>query len=119
MKRDMSLIRELLMYVEQQPADGVIQQVLVPDGIDPGTVGEHIELLIERGLVEGEVIDPRSPSFASKRRLTWEGHDFLAAIRNDTVWRKILAKARELGDSLTLEVAKELGKTYLLELAGA
>ena len=116
MKRDMSLIRHLLAYMEEQPAGTIIQQVSVPGGTDGPTAGEHIALLIERGLVEGNVIDVRSPAFVIER-LTWEGHDFLQAIHNDKVWKRILAKAKELGGSMTLEIAKELGKKYLTELA--
>ena len=117
MKRDMNLIRHLLAFVEEQPAGAVIQQVSVPDGTDAATVGEHIDLLIEQGLIEGQVIDVNAPAFVIQR-LTWEGHDFLQAIQNEKVWKKILGKAKELGGSMTLELAKELGKKYLMEVAG-
>ena len=117
MKRDINLIRHLLIYVEEQPAGTIIQQVTVPEGTDGPTTGEHIDLLIERGLIEGKVLDVISPSFIIQR-LTWDGHDFLQAVHNDTVWKKILGKAKDLGGSMTLEIAKELGKKYLMELAG-
>ena len=117
MKRDMNLIRQLLAYVEEQPAGTIIQQVTVPDGTDGSTVGEHIDLMIERGLIDGNVYDVNAPVFLIQR-LTWEGHDFLQAVQNDTVWKKILGKAKDLGGSMTLEIARELGKKYLMELAG-
>jgi len=84
---------------------------------DSATMGEHIQLLIDANLIDGEVISPTAPTFIINR-LTWEGHDFLQAIHNDTVWRKILTKAKELGGSMTMEIAKELGKKYLADLAG-
>jgi hypothetical protein len=117
MKRDIELIRHLLAYVEQQPAGAYISQVSVPDEFDGPTVGEHIALLIDRGLVEGEVYQVKGPSFMIMR-LTWEGHDFLQSVQNETVWRKVLEKGKELGGTLTLEIAKELGSKYLKELAG-
>ncbi|TFH14949.1 MAG: DUF2513 domain-containing protein [Lentisphaerales bacterium] len=117
MKRDMNLIRHLLAYVEEQPAGSIVQQVTVPDGTDGPTVGEHIDLMIERRLIEGDVVDVNAPAFVIQR-LTWEGHDFLQAVQNDTVWQKILGKAKDLGGSMTLEIAKELGKKYLMEIAG-
>lgn len=117
MRRDMSLIRHLLGYVEAQPAGSIIQEVTVPEGTSGSAVGEHIALLVEHGLIEGEVVDVSAPMFII-RRLTWPGHDFLQAIQNDTVWEKILAKAKALGGSMTLEIAKELGTKYLKEIAG-
>lgn len=117
MKRDMTLIRHLLSYIEEQPAGSIIQQVSVPDGTDSPTVGEHIAILIEHGLLEGHVLDVNAPAFIIQR-LTWEGHDFLQAIKNDTVWKRILGKAKELGGSMTMEIAKKLGEKYLAELAG-
>jgi len=113
----MSLIRHLLSYVEGQPAGSIIEQVTVPEGTSGSAVGEHIALLVEHGLIEGEVVDVNAPLFVIQR-LTWEGHDFLQAIQNDKVWNKILAKAKTLGGSMTLEIAKELGTKYLKELAG-
>lgn len=117
MKRDMNLVRHLLAYMEEQPAGTIIQQVTVPVGTDGPTIGEHINLMAERGLIEGDVIDVNAPLFVIQR-LTWEGHDFLQAVQNDTVWKKVLSKAKDLGGSMTLEIAKELGKKYLMELAG-
>jgi len=117
MKRDMSLIRDLLIFLEKQPAGEVTMTVEVPNGTDGATVGEHVQLLIDRDLVDGEVVSIAEPSFMIYR-LTWDGHDFLQAITNDTVWKKILAKAKELGGSMTIEIAKELGKKYLMEMAG-
>lgn len=113
----MNLIRDLLAFVQEQPAGKLIQQVNAPEGIDPSTVGEHIDLLVEHGLIEGEVMDVNSPAFIIQR-LTWEGHDFLQAIQNETVWKKVLGKSKDLGGAMTLEIAKSLSKKYLMELAG-
>lgn len=117
MKRDLSLVRHILSYLEQQPAGTVTQQISVPQGTDNATLGEHVELMIKRGLLEGDVRDVGVPIFVVER-LTWEGHDFLQAIQSDTVWKRILGKATELGGGMTLEIAKALGRKYHTELAG-
>jgi hypothetical protein len=113
----MNLIRHLLIYVQEQPAGEIIQKISLPEEVDNAIVGEHIALLIKHGLIEGDVLDVTEPAFVIER-LTWEGHDFLQAILNETIWKKITGKAKELGGSMTLEIAKELGKKYLQELAG-
>jgi hypothetical protein len=40
--------------------------------------------------------------------LTWEGHDFIAAARNDTIWSHAKEKAKSVGGSLSLAVFKQL-----------
>jgi hypothetical protein len=67
--------------------------------------------MYEAGLIEGE----REVTESSNRvirvypmRLTWAGHDFLAAGRNDTVWQKAKAKiVSKLGDA-PVEIFKEV-----------
>lgn len=117
MKRDMSLVRHLLQYIEAQPAGSTIQTVDVPDGTDAATAVEHLQLMIDHGLIDGQVLDASHPAFIIEK-LTWQGHDFLQAVMNDTVWRRITSKAKELGGAMTLDIAKELGMKYLKELAG-
>ena len=41
-------------------------------------------------------------------RLTWEGHDFLAAARNDTIWKKTWASVKDKGVDVSFGLLKEL-----------
>ena len=101
----------------RRPAPAAQCSSRLPEGMtaDAATVGEHIELLMEQELLKGEVLDASSAIFVIQG-LTWEGHDFLQAIQNDTVWKNILSKSKALGGAMTLEIAKELGTKYLKEL---
>ncbi len=51
--------------------------------------------------------------------MTWEGHDFLDAIRNDTIWNRVKATVTEKGGGASVEVMKEIaiqiGKRYLVD----
>jgi hypothetical protein len=38
--------------------------------------------------------------------LTWDGHEFLSAVRNDTVWKKTLGVIKEHGGGLPFDVLK-------------
>jgi hypothetical protein len=40
--------------------------------------------------------------------LTWQGHEFLDAARNDTIWRKATGKLVAVTGGTSLEVLKEL-----------
>lgn len=90
MKRDFDLIRTILFRVEELDAFQTHKPEPL-DGYPEAVVLEHIELLIEAGLIEANVIrfaDNRNGHY-SVRRLTWDGHDFLDSIRADTVWAKV------------------------------
>jgi hypothetical protein len=71
--------------------------------------GHHMALLIEAGLVKGKVAagsladeDDEPPFILLFGRLTWAGHDFLDAARSEPVWRKALAKAKDVGSTVSL-----------------
>jgi hypothetical protein len=106
MKRDMDLIRMLLLQQE----DGK-----KPPGLDeyPGEVqAYHAGLLIDAGLVEGQTAPGGQGEIigAVITRLTWAGHDFLDAARSDTVWNKAKEKVLKPGLSWTLSALVEFLK---------
>jgi hypothetical protein len=84
MKRDMNLIRLLLLETEGEEPK--------PD-LSPYNDAQriyHSALLIEAGLVDGQIIQDSDgqPAATVTLRLTWAGHEFLDAARNDTIWHK-------------------------------
>ncbi len=96
MKRDMDLIRELLLKLEALPMrmGGIV--VIPPDTdeiqIDSYTVEQidyHLSLIREAGLVEAGGARPAVG--IGFRRLSWAGHDFLDSIRSPEVWAKTKA----------------------------
>ena len=42
------------------------------------------------------------------KSLTWEGHEFLDAVRHETVWAKTKEVVKSKGGSVSFEVLKEL-----------
>ena len=102
MKRDMDLIRLLLLQIEgeEQPE---LQKY------DQPTRVEHATLLIEEGLAEGLVQrDHRNvPIGTVIQRLTWKGHDFLDAARDNTIWNKAKEKVFKPGASWTFGILVE------------
>ena len=76
--RDMELIRELLFEIE---GGGGVRDL---EAWSDEAIRRHIHLLVEAGLVHGTATG--SVTFSG---LSWAGHDFLAAIRQDGIWRKI------------------------------
>jgi hypothetical protein len=117
MKRDMDLVRKILLELEgKNPKDDGLEPEQL-SGHTPEEVGYHIGLLKEAGLVEA--MDARSygnPMNWIATRLTWEGHEFLEASRNEGVWTKAKQIAAEKGGGLTFEVLKQLLSKLLTDL---
>lgn len=123
MKRDMDLVRELLLKLEAEPFDGNLWS-LDPDGLGIGgrtheDIAYHLVLLIDGGLLDGE--RELSGGFVA-RKLTWAGHDFLDSVRDPKIWRTTKERVKEAG-GFTIEiltnVAKEIITHNLARIAGA
>lgn len=76
------------------------------------SVATVAQLLIDAGLVEGTVSyclrrGCRAPDAFHVQGLTWAGHDFLDAARNDTVWHTAREKVLKSGVAWTFELLKE------------
>ena len=87
MKRDFNLIR--LILTDMQGAEPMtLLQDFSYEGYEKPAINEHIELLIEAGLLKGTVHRTLGGSVAGVSRLTWAGHDFLEAMTDEGIWKK-------------------------------
>jgi len=94
MKRDMNIVRDLLLKIEADEEPNYHED----------TILYHINLLYEAHLIEGT----QTRGGWDGLRLTWEGHDFLDAAREDKVWRKALDKLGSAAASVSFTVLKTL-----------
>lgn len=97
MTRDPKLIRALLHAIEAKTDPGHRKAEDLPiDGFNRSQVGYHLRLLYEAGFVSGESI--RSKSSPDRVidfwvfDLTWQGHEFLAAARDNATWKTVLTR---------------------------
>ena len=113
MKRDMDLVRNILMKGEEQE-HGFFPNPLRIEGYSDEAVGYHASLMVEAGLVVARAYNyagGNSPT-ATLVSLTWEGHEFLEASRNEGRWNKAKQAAGSTG-GMVLGVLK----TVLIDLA--
>lgn len=119
MKRNLDTVRKLLDLAEAQPAGESLMTFTSDFENTPVEVVEHIRLMIEAGLIEGEADpdpDMRDGGVFVISNLTWSGHDFLNAARSDNVWnatKRRMAKAGTWTFGLVLEVLKEEAKRHI------
>ena len=105
MKRDLELIRKLLLAAEAHE-HGFLTDALRGDGWSEEQVRFHIYLLGQAGfmnVVENTTIGYKSPS-ALPLNLTWTGYEFLEAAKDDTVWAKAKEKVLKPAGGVALDV---------------
>lgn len=118
LERDMELIFSILKKVTSSDIDEVTFQKIEIDGYDNKIVGYHLYLMEQASLVK--IVCPKSMKGPIWDRIvfneiTWEGHEFLDALKNDTVYSKFKKVLNEKGKSIPFKVAEEL----LLKLSSA
>ena len=75
----------------------------------------HVALLVEAGFLSGN-IKMASIGNVVVSKLTWEGHEFLDAIRDPDIWSKTKERAKgvaSIGLGLVWEIAKAEVKAKL------
>lgn len=109
MKLDMSLVRLILLEIEHEDEGAPDPFEVVIPGRSQREISYHVHALEEAGLVEAfsmPPIDPSEPDLWEPRHLLWSGHQYLAAVRDETVWKATLEKVAKVGGSATLEILK-------------
>jgi hypothetical protein len=116
MKRDMDLAREILLWIEKyDTGSGGRLPNLSIEGRSHEEVSAHVRLLREANLIDAINASSMRGTNWIPRRLTWEGHDFLEASRNESFWQKAKERALSVTGGLTFEALKEVLKQLVKE----
>ncbi|SIQ66122.1 DUF2513 domain-containing protein [Pseudomonas flexibilis] len=120
MKRDMNLIRLLLLKLEEvelddEPFTFLDYSDLAIEGFDDKQAAYHLELMVEAGLIDQGGSGNLDNDFMFKR-LTWRGHDFVDAVRDEEVWRRTREGALAAG-GWSLDLLRDLAKGYIRKKA--
>ena len=117
MRRDMDLVRRILLETEARthPFDS---GDLVDECHGSDEVAYHVRIMKQAGLLDAILASDLSLNqSATVLGLTWDGQDFLDAVRNDGVWRKIKRGLRDgvksVGFDSIKKVAVSLGTAAL------
>lgn len=115
MKRDMDLIKGLLLEIEEKH-DGSGKAVKIDSDQFPDKtleeITEHLFLLNDGGYIDAvSTLNHQNTGFIVKR-LTNSGHDFLDSIRDDKIWAQT-KEAGAVAGGFTLELLELLAKGFL------
>ena len=67
-------------------------------------VSYHVDLMFEAGLINGEPVTSSTSTIYDviSFRLTWDGHEFLDNVKDNSRWNKIKKYVKEKGGSFSL-----------------
>lgn len=118
MKRDMDLVRKILLKIEEQHVSTAILNLKI-EGYDLPTVAYHCKILNEAGL-----LSHYSAQYASNEiymfqvgGLTWEGNDYLDKVRDDSVWKKTKDVIVEKGLPMVFDTIKTISSAFITAAA--
>jgi len=103
----MDLVRDILLEVEEN--DNGRAMAYEFGEVELKKI-HHINLLIQAGLLVR--IDKSRSEHRAKVQLTWEGHDFVDAVRDKTIWEKTKSTAKNAG-GWTLGTLLDIAKKHL------
>jgi hypothetical protein len=121
MKRDMDLVRKLLLLIEEEGHDrnGWIEEIAV-EGYTDLQVSQHIWLLGNGGFIE--IIDLSAEETCYRPRcLTWRGTEFVETVRDRDIWDRTKSIAGRVGTgslSMLMEIATKVAQEKLTAALG-
>lgn len=127
MKRDMDLVRKILFAMEE--SNQVLYSSNSPpkiDGYSRDEIVYHMRIMSQSNLLAYEKeVDIREYSSGVRGQpntkhkiiseffsISWQGHEFLDALRSDTIWQKVKDTMANAG-GFVLEIAISIGKEYI------
>src|SRR5208337_4079787 len=109
MKRDMDLIREILLAIESYPESDSYNLNLSFPGHSEDEVSYHCRLLLDARMIDAICIQVNmGPDQWMIKGLTWAGHEFLEASRDDSRWNKAKKIILEKTGSFSFEILKSI-----------
>ncbi len=108
MKRDMELVRKILIVMEDWPSayPPAGNPEIKIEGYTAEQITHHIGLMSEAGLIKAADANSFDGEMWLPIGILWAGHEFLDAARSDTMWDKAKELAISKTGSLTLEGMK-------------
>jgi hypothetical protein len=105
--RDLDLVRRILLHLERDgdQASPSGFRAFVDEGYTIEAIHYHVRLLHDAGLIEADEIVPGQ---WWPERMTWAGHEFLDAARNEELWGETKRKVEKSGGSAPFLVVHEL-----------
>ena len=116
MKRDMELCRKILFAIEEEYIDVAIRNLKI-ENYPMEQVAYHCKILHEAGLVsdyEAKYGGNHIISF-DVGSITWNGHEYLDTIRQDSRWNEIKKQIISKSLPMTIDVITRVASSSIAE----
>lgn len=120
MKRNMELVRKILIYMSENSRDFNVEWGEAIPGYSREEILHHVHLMGEGNLVNtinATTLNDALP-LAYPMSITWNGHEFLDAIRDPSVWEKANASVIKPAGGVAFTVLLEWAKAEALRRIG-
>lgn len=118
MKRDMDLVRLILLKIEEDYISTALINLSI-DGYDMETVAYHCKIMYEKGLVSAY-----DANYAGGElyifyvgSLTWDGNDYLDKVRDNSTWKKTKDVIAQKGLPLIIDTIKTISDAFITAAA--
>lgn len=120
MKRDLDLIRQILLKIEADTSTRLSLRSFTDDPKQFPVISFHLELLLDANFIVAKPLRGIGQSYTDFyiRRLTNSGCDYLDSIRDSKIWDKTKDKLLSVGGSATLEVVKAVASGIVKSTLG-
>lgn len=117
MKRDMDLIRKVMLEAEKtkDPYELIDPKI---EGYNETEISYHIALLDDAGLLHGQDRSAIGVFRWSAGMLTWAGHEFVEAVRDEDAWKQARSIVEKSGTGIVFEVLQKALVRVLEKRAG-
>lgn len=117
MKRDLELLRKLLLSIEESDDIPVHPDQLAKLCHDQNLLNYHIHLLFEAGFIEAiesNIMGNPIPQYLILY-LSNSGCDYLDSVRDVTVWNKVKSCLSSVGGNVALNIVQELAEKFIVQ----
>ncbi|MEN0643340.1 DUF2513 domain-containing protein [Alkalicoccobacillus gibsonii] len=107
MKRELDLIRDILILLEEDESRD--PKTITSEDYSEEVVHYNLRLLYKEGFIEAHSLEGGTRFLP--RSLTWDGHNLLADIKDDSVWSKVKENLKRHSGTASIEVIKAIAAT--------
>jgi len=118
MQRDMDLCRAILLKLEQDQEPNQGQGKIDVEGYSAALISYNIKMLSQAEYVEALDMSGFNDSDWRAMSLTWKGHEFLDATRDNGIWRKVKAELKDRATSAPFALIQQLAMKYVAAQLG-
>ena len=115
MRRDLDLIRDIMLRLEEAPREHI---ELIFEDTSPEVLDYHLELLMNSGMIrETSKSQTQDGVQILAPFITMQGHDFLDDVREDSIWVRAKEKAASAAGTASIQVVKHFATEIMKGLS--